>query len=97
MRNIYLCVKEGKLKLKLRLDSENSLENSAKFRIKRPRNRKEKKTGKGKNDEIVRKSVEIKREPKDKVAQSTGFKIGIPTSISQWLYSVAMVRKQESG
>ena len=89
-------LKRAKQKLKLRLDNKNSQKNSARFRIKRPRDKEEKKTGKGKEEEMMRKNDEIKRKPKDKASQSTGFKIGIPTSLSQWLYSVAMVRKQES-
>ena len=90
------AVKAGKTKVKVKAWQQNSQKNSARFRIKRPRDKEEKKTGKGKEEEMMRKNDEIKRKPKDKASQSTGFKIGIPTSLSQWLYSVAMVRKQES-
>ena len=90
------AVKAGKTKVKVKAWQQNSQNNGARFRIKRPRDKEEKKTGKGKEEEMMRKNDEIKRKPKDKASQSTGFKIGIPTSLSQWLYSVAMVRKQES-
>ena len=91
------AVKAGKTKVKVKAWQQNSQKNNgARFRIKKPRDKEEKKTGKGKEEEMMRKNDEIKRKPKDKASQSTGFKIGIPTSLSQWLYSVAMVRKQES-
>ena len=37
---------------------------------------------------------ETNRKIQENASSATSYKIGIPTSLNQWLYSVAMARKQ---